>query len=616
MRIPFAPLVLTVVSSLLIPHTVPLALAGDPQWVEIRSPHFSVVTDAGEKRGREAAVKFEQLRAVFGAILVKAKVNLPISLQIVAFRNTKELRQFAPLWHGKPTEVAGLFQPGPDREFILLDMSAEDPWTVVFHEYAHQLMNGNITGETQPWFDEGFAEYFSTIEVDEKHAKLGLKPPPGDWEILHQYSLMKVSDLFRVQHNSQAYNEGDRRSLFYAESWLLVHYLYDTNQVPKVAPFFDAVIDRKVSVEDGIQKAFGISAAQLDKALRDYVARGQWRYFTIATPPGIETTGYTVSPINLATAKAVMADVHLHSMDYQDKAIQEFEQVLAMEPINGAALRGLGYASLRKQDFQRAGDYFQKAVKADSKDPRVYYYSALLANQEGSFARDPEKLAAMKKQLQTSITLDPDFADAYALLAFAQMSSGEYNEALESMKKASQLSPRNEQYLFNLSQMYVAVKKVNEAVGILHGLENSTDPEVASRARASMVQITKMNSVLAAMSKPSEAGLTEVASTDHATAPAPPDNSSNDDYTPLPPDPHPTKFLKGKLVSVDCSAAPTALLTVIANSKTWKMKVANSQNVIVIGSDNFSCEWRNQKVALNYREVGDGEGNVISVEIQ
>jgi len=54
MRIPFAPLVLTVVSSLLIPHTVPLALAGDPQWVEIRSPHFSVVTDAGEKRGREA----------------------------------------------------------------------------------------------------------------------------------------------------------------------------------------------------------------------------------------------------------------------------------------------------------------------------------------------------------------------------------------------------------------------------------------------------------------------------------------------------------------------------------------------------------------------------------
>src|SRR5437667_12133732 len=128
----------------------------------------------------------------------------------------------------------------------------------------------------------------------------------------------------------------------------------------------------------------------------------------------------------------------------------------------------------------------------------------------------------MKKQLQTSITLDPDFADAYALLAFAQMSSGEYNEALESMKKASQLSPRNAQYLFNLSQMYVAAKKVNEAVGILHGLENSTHPELAARARASMVQRSKINSVLTAMSRPSGAELTEEARTDHATAPARP----------------------------------------------------------------------------------------------
>jgi hypothetical protein len=84
--------------------------------------------------------------------------------------------------------------------------------------------------------DEGFAEYFSTIEVDGKQAKLGKKPPPGDWELLHQHGMMKVSDLFRVQHNSREYNEGDRRSVFYAESWLLVHYLYDTNQVAKLSP--------------------------------------------------------------------------------------------------------------------------------------------------------------------------------------------------------------------------------------------------------------------------------------------------------------------------------------------------------------------------------------------
>src|ERR1700736_363200 len=85
-----------------------VVLAGEPQWIEVHSPNFSVVTDAGEKRGREVAMRFEQMRAVYGVLITKAKVNLPIPLQIVAFRNTKEMRQVAPLFKGKTTEVAGL----------------------------------------------------------------------------------------------------------------------------------------------------------------------------------------------------------------------------------------------------------------------------------------------------------------------------------------------------------------------------------------------------------------------------------------------------------------------------------------------------------------------------
>jgi len=135
---------------LVVPILIVSALGSEPAWVEIRSPHFSVITDAGEKRGRDAAFHFEQMRAVFGALLIKAKVTLPTPLQIVAFRNTKELRQFAPLYNGKPTQVAGLFEGNTDRSFILLDMSVEDPWTVVFHEYAHQLLNGNTDASVQP----------------------------------------------------------------------------------------------------------------------------------------------------------------------------------------------------------------------------------------------------------------------------------------------------------------------------------------------------------------------------------------------------------------------------------------------------------------------------------
>jgi hypothetical protein len=146
------------------------ALCGEAQWVEIRSPHFSVATDTSDKRGRDVAVRFEQMRAVFASLMAKAKVNTPIPLQIVAFRSSKELRQFAPLFQGKPTELAGLFQEGSDRCFILLDLSTENPFETVFHEYAHQLMNGTLSAEMDPWFEEGFAEYFRTIKIDGKEA--------------------------------------------------------------------------------------------------------------------------------------------------------------------------------------------------------------------------------------------------------------------------------------------------------------------------------------------------------------------------------------------------------------------------------------------------------------
>jgi hypothetical protein len=67
---------------------------------------------------------------------------------------------------------------------------------------------------------------------------------------------------------------------------------------------------------------------------------------------------------------------------------------------------------------------------------------------------------------------------------------------------------------------------------------------------------------------------------------------------------------------VDCSALPGAILRVVAGSRTWKFRSADAGRLIVIGADNLSCDWSNQNVAINYRETGDGAGEIISLEIQ
>ncbi len=616
---------------------LPCAYADGSAWVEVRSPHFSVATDAGEKRGHEVVLRFEQMRAVFAALMVNANVNIPIPLQIVAFRNTKEFRQFAPLWHGKPTQLAGLYQGGEDRSFIMLDMSVENPWAVVFHEYAHQLMNGMLQKQFSPWFEEGFAEYFSNIEVDNKEARVG-KIPLQTREIVQQ-NVMKIADLFKVRQNSQTYNEsGDRRTIFYAESSMVVHYLYDNQLIPKLSLYFDLVMNKNVPVEDAIQQAFGMSAAQFDKTLDKYMHGNTYKYYAIPTPANIASTGYTTTPLSLADSNAVLADIHLHSHDYQDKAIAEFQEILKADPNNAIACRGLGYGYLQKHDYKQAAEYFRRAAQSDSKDPRVHYYSALLMSRENGF--NHSDLPEMTKELETAIALDPKFADPYMLLGFAQAHGGDPAKGLETMEKAISLNPRNTTYQFNLAQMYITNHKFDQALAVLHGLENIQDQQLSLRVsesiryaeqRKEMSQAAERLERSQASNAAADTQTTETptltlrrsAHSEQATPDSPqPEASRPDSPQPEPAKPVPSKapapvrFLQGILQAVDCSAQPAAVVTVVSGAKTWKMTIADTNHLVLFGADKFSCSWSKQRVALNYRDEGNAQGSVVSIEIK
>lgn len=586
-----------------------MAWAGAPEWVEVKSPHFSVVSDAGEKRGREVALRFEQMRAVFGSLMTNgAKVNLPVPLQIVAFRNTKELRQVAPLWKGKPTQLAGLFQPGQDRGFIMLDVSVENPWQVVFHEYGHQLMHGNVPDQVDPWFDEGFAEYFSSIEVDGKQARVG-KIPEQTYQTLGYTGLMKAGDLIRVQQNSSVYNEsGDHRSAFYTTSSLVVHYIYDNQLIPKVGEYFGLVREGGKQPEEAFQQAFGMSTVQFDKVLRQYASSGRYKYYTLPAPPGLRGENFSSRPVQELDARAVMADIHLHSPDYQEKAKAEFEEILKEDPGNAGALCGLGYAYLRKQDFDHAREYFAKAVERDAKDPWVLYYSAMLFRQDNGegFGERDAGAVIMQNRLEKAVELNPEFADAYNLLGFAFIMQGKQEEALNAMVKAVNLNPQNVGYRFNVANLYLQMRNFDRATAVLKALQTSSDPEVVSHARYALQKVEE--------AKQAEADMKAEPARASAFLPGQPSSSPQPVVVPAPPGS--INFAKGKILGVDCSAKPAAVLQLLVGSKTWKLHVGDTGHVVVIGADEFSCSWANQKVAVNYRKTGEGTGEVVSVEIQ
>jgi tetratricopeptide (TPR) repeat protein len=361
-------------------------------------------------------------------------------------------------------------------------------------------------------------------------------------------------------------------------------------------------------------KPSAFSADQFDKALRSYVSSGRFKYYPIPTPANIDGKTYLVKPLSPADSNSVLADIHLHSLDYHEKAIAEFQEILKTEPNHAAACRGLGYAYLQKHDYAQAGEYFKRAAQADSKDPRVHYYSALLMSREGAFT-DRSDLPQMTKELETAIALDPGFADSYTLLAFAQMYAGDPVKGLASIQKAVSLSPRNEGYQYDLAQMYLNNQKTDEAITILQGLQKSSNQQLAQQAGQTLVQAQQYKAALQNSHAAGSMAGRRIDHDDGGSIQIGKASTTSEAAQPIPPQVS-LKFLKGTILSVDCSSPPAATLKVLSGTKTWKMQVPDSKRTPVIGADEFSCSWNKQAVALNYRETGDAAGSVVSIEVQ
>ena len=197
------------------------------------------------------------------------------------------------------------------------------------------------------------------------------------------------------------------------------------------------------------------------------------------------------------------------------------------------------------------------------------------------------------------------------MLGFAQSVSGEPEKGLETMKKAVELAPRDEVYQFNLANMYLANRKVDDAIALFRSLAGGGSPEFAARASAALTQAEGFK----AQSQPFDLRIQNRATTEAETPRESHDNVAAPAPDEAPPAAVPVRFVKGKLVSVDCSAAPTAVLSVASGARSLKLHVRDTAKVLMIGVDEFSCDWKNKSVAVNYRERPDGEGDVISVEV-
>src|SRR5205085_141573 len=126
-------------------------LASDEaKWHEVHTAHFNVLTDAGEKRGREVALRMEQIRTLFGQLLLRDKLKMSLPITVIALKSDKYFGFIAPT---KQNMSKAFYVPGNDRVYIVLNLFEPDPWRAIAHPLVHYLINKNKLAETGVYFD-------------------------------------------------------------------------------------------------------------------------------------------------------------------------------------------------------------------------------------------------------------------------------------------------------------------------------------------------------------------------------------------------------------------------------------------------------------------------------
>ena len=272
-------------------------------WVEVASPHFTVLSNDGEKTARRIAQQFEQIRILYSKVLSpNLRLDPRIPIVIIAARNEKSLSQIIPeYWAQKGhTHPAGMFIPNSGKNYIAIrtDVEGEFPYLVVYHEYVHLIVNLNFQ-HFPLWADEGYATFLGSATLLPKSGRLGLANQ-SELSVLAKTKLLPLDVLFRVGRDSPYYNEAEKTNVFYAESWALVHYLM-TDPSRQNGNQLSQYLNMSENGGDPIESAkaaFG-DLSQLKKDLDFYVSRTSYAMYVVPLPDPADTKSYparTVPP--------------------------------------------------------------------------------------------------------------------------------------------------------------------------------------------------------------------------------------------------------------------------------------------------------------------------------
>jgi tetratricopeptide (TPR) repeat protein len=407
------------------------ALAAD-EWVRLTTPHFEMYTLAGEKKGREAILYFEQVRS-FVTEVTKTNWDQAVPVRIIAFNSEKQFRPYA------PNEAAAAFYAGnQSRDYIVMEDPEPEHFPIAIHEYMHLVIRHS--GIKLPtWLNEGWADVFSTLKPSGKNAMIG-EGIKGHMQLLAQEKWLDFNTLTSVDQRSPNYNEKNRAGVFYAESWALAHMLYLGHDYHDGFPkFLEALNDGRIT-SGAIQIAYNRTPARVWTDLQAYLRQGTINVGIFPAKLEKSDEEAVLAPVSGVESGVVLADL-LASTNKRDLAKAAYEKLAKQYPGTAEISNSLGYLAWQGGNAELARQYFEEALPKAS-DPQMCYHLAMMYHDAG---QNDKVIAALEK----AVSLKPDYTEARMQLGFANLSGNHFESAITAFSQIRKITQDKAATLFN-----------------------------------------------------------------------------------------------------------------------------------------------------------------------
>lgn len=259
----------------LIPHLSYSKPLWQKDWVEYKSENFTVFSELKEKDTKKLIYELEAFRAIVLLLTnIDESVIPKIPTYITVFKKRVDDLGFR-------NDIAGVFMPGlRANHMVIFGNKKSVNRHVIQHEFTHFLLRNHNSLQYPTWFDEGFSELLATVRVKKDYFSYGdANKNRVSWLANSSWKpfdkLIEIEDTNKLSRRSSA--------IFYAQSWLLVHYLIigrgQTSFISQLSEFLQL---RKQGGEivPSFEQAFDLPIEGLKGKVNKYFSRNL-RYYKI-----------------------------------------------------------------------------------------------------------------------------------------------------------------------------------------------------------------------------------------------------------------------------------------------------------------------------------------------